>query len=346
MSLKKIIGLVAVGGIIVAGFFSYMVYEKALVDNTAFQEKQVYLYIPSGVTYEELQKQLSPYLKSWENFDAVAKNRKYDRNIKSGKFLIKKGMSNYHLIKALRNNLPVKVVFNNQESLGKLAQRLAAQTEPDSLSYMNAFTNVDFLEENEFTEENILAMFLPNTYEFYWNTSATKVAEKMAKEYRKFWNDKRKMLAFQKKLKPVEVSILASIVHKETTKVSERPRVAGVYLNRLATGMPLQADPTVIYALKKATGDFDQVIKRVLFDDLKMESPYNTYLHAGLPPGPIAMPDISAIEAVLNAEKHDYYYFCASPDKPGYHSFASNHAQHEQNAKKYRNWVSSIGIKR
>src|SRR5690606_23234947 len=182
-------------------------------------------------------------------------------------------------------------------------------------------------------QENALSLFVPNSYEFYWNTSAETLADKLAKEYRKFWTDARKQKAQNLNLTPQQVSVLASIVQKETAKVDERARVAGVYLNRLKTGMPLQADPTVIYAIKKQSGDFDQVIKRVLHADLVIDSPYNTYKYAGLPPGPITMPDISSIDADLNAEKHDYLYFCAIPNQPGYHAFASIYDQHMMNAR-------------
>ncbi|NJM80280.1 MAG: endolytic transglycosylase MltG [Flavobacterium sp.] len=346
MNLKKIIAFIAVAGIVVASIAAFYIYNKAFVPNTSFSDKELFVYIPANSTYEEAKKIIEPYLENIDNFDFVATSRKYNSNVKAGKFLLKKGMTNFDLVRTLRRNVPVKVAFNNQESLGKLAQRLASQTEPDSLQIIAAFTNPQFLAENEFTQENILAMLIPNTYEFYWETSASKIADKIAKEYRKFWNEERKAKAESIKLSPIEVSILASIVHKETVKVEERPRVAGVYLNRLATGMPLQADPTIIFAIKKRTGDFDQVIKRVLYDDLKLDSPYNTYLNAGLPPGPIAMPDISAIDAVLNAEKHDYYYFCASPGKPGYHAFAANYTQHQVNAKEYSEWVNKLGINR
>jgi len=190
-------------------------------------------------------------------------------------------------------------------------------------------------------------MFIPNTYEFYWNTSANDIADKMASEYKKFWNEERIAKALDKNLTPIQVSVLASIVHKETAKADERPRVAGVYLNRLELNMPLQADPTVIFAMKKTSGDFDQVIKRVYSKDTQGAiSPYNTYINLGLPPGPIAMPDISAIDAVLNAEKHDYIYFCASVERIGYHDFASNYAAHQVNARKYADWVNKLGINR
>jgi UPF0755 protein len=346
LKIKKIITIVLVAGLFVAAIVSAYVYYNAFTPNTTFNQKEVYIYIPSNATYAEVQEELKPFVKDMNKFDFVANKRKYDINVKSGKFLIKQNMTSFDLIRALRSNIAVKVAFNNQESLGKLAQRLATQLEPDSLQIVQAFTNAAFLEKNNFTEENILAMFIPNSYEFYWNISADKLADKMAKEYSKFWNNNRLEKALAKNLTPIQVSILASIVHKETVKVDERARVAGVYLNRLATGMPLQADPTIIYAIKKQSGDFDQVIKRVLHKDLTINSPYNTYVNTGLPPGPIAMADISAIDGVLNAEKHDYIYFCASVERFGYHDFASNYTQHLVNAKKYSNWVSSIGINR
>ncbi|AWM15247.1 endolytic transglycosylase MltG [Flavobacterium sediminis] len=346
MNLKKLVLIIAVAGLFVAFAVAGYVYFKAFTPNTTFNQKEVFVYIPSGSTYEQAKEELAPFLKNMDKFDFVAKQRKYDRNVKAGKFLIKQNMNSFDMIRALRQNIPVKVAFNNQETLEKLVQRLATQLEPDSLALVQAFTAPEFLQENGFTEEDILAMFIPNSYEFYWNTPANKLADKFVKEYKRFWNPRRIQKAMDKNLSPVEVSVLASIVHKETAKVDERPRVAGVYLNRLRTGMPLQADPTIIYAMKKKSGDFDQVIKRVLHADLTIESPYNTYKYAGLPPGPIAMPDISAIDAVLNAEDHNYIYFCASPDKPGYHAFATNFEQHQVNARKYAQWVNKLGINR
>jgi UPF0755 protein len=192
----------------------------------------------------------------------------------------------------------------------------------------------------------VLSVFIPNTYEFFWDTTAEKVREKMAKEYRKFWNAERVAKAEALGLTPLQVSSLAAIVHKETVKADERPVVAGVYLNRLKKGMKLEADPTVIYAMKKQSGDFDQVIKRVLNKDLVIDSPYNTYKNYGVPPGPIAMPDISAIDAVLNPAKHNYIYFCASVTNFGYHEFAVTPAQHEVNRQKYIAWVNKMGISR
>jgi UPF0755 protein len=255
-------------------------------------------------------------------------------------------MNSNEIINSLRVNVPVNIAFNNQERLENFAGRIGSQIEADSLSLLTAFKDPKFLEANGFTSENVLSMFVPNSYEFFWNTSAVKFRDKMAKEYRKFWTTERLEKAKQLNLTPIQVSILASIVHKETVKKDERPKVAGVYLNRLAKGMKLEADPTVIYAVKLQSNDFNQVIKRVLNKDLATNSPYNTYMFQGLPPGPIAMPDITALDAVLNPQKHEYIYFCASVTNFGYHEFAVTPAQHEANRQKYVAWISSQGIKR
>ena len=346
MNVKKLISIIAVAGIVIATAVGVYVYFKAFTPNTQFSQNEVYVYIPTNSTYEQVAEIVKPLIKDFEKFDFVATSRNYSTNVKAGKFLFKKDMTSFDMIRSLRLNVPVNVAFNNQETLGKLVQRLSTQLEPDSLALEVAFTNTPFLQENGFTEETILALFIPNTYEFYWNTPANKIANKLAKEYNKFWNEDRLTKAKAKNLTPIQVYTLASIVHKETAKVDERSDVAGVYLNRLRQDMPLQADPTIIYAIKLRSGDFDQEIKRVFYNDLRIKSPYNTYINKGLPPGPIAMPDVSAIDAVLNATNHDYIYFCANPDKPGYHAFASSYEAHQVNAKKYAEWVTKLGIDR
>lgn len=346
MSIKRILAIASVVGLLVAGIVFFYLYNKAFTANTTFNQNEVYVYIPTNASYEDVKQEIAPFVKDMEKFDFVAKQRKYDVNVKSGKFLLKNGMSSYSLVQALRQNVPVKIAFNNQETIEDLVNRFGSQMEADSIALINALTNPDLLAEYGLNQENALSLYLPNSYEFYWNTPAEKVAQKLAKEYRKFWNDERLQKAKSLNLTPQEVSVLASIVQKETAKNDEKPRVAGVYLNRMQTGMPLQADPTIIFAIKKNSGDFDQVIKRVLKADLSINSPYNTYVNSGLPPGPITMPDVSSIDAVLNAEKHDYIYFCAMPEKPGYHAFAANYDQHLVNARKYADWVNKLGINR
>ena len=335
--------------ITIAGFFllaSFIIYINFFSNNTKFTENELYVEIPTGSTFEDVQKIISPFVENFSGLNLMASLRSYDKNVKPGRFLFKKGMGNFALIASLRRNIPVKIAFNNQERLENVAQRIGSEIEPDSLQLITSFRDSIFLKQNGFTKENVLALFIPNSYEFYWNTTADKFRDKMLEEYKKFWNIDRLAKAKQLGMTPDEVIILASIVHKETVKSDERPRVAGAYLNRLKQGMPLQGDPTVIYALKLRNNDFNQVIKRVLYGDLTINSAYNTYINIGLPPGPIAQPDISAIDAVLNPEKHDYIYFCASVERFGYHEFASTYSQHQINAKKYADWLNGTGTKR
>ncbi|MCF8321100.1 MAG: endolytic transglycosylase MltG [Flavobacterium sp.] len=339
MSIKKIITIVSVVLIAVLLIFGIKLYGDIFSKNTKFTENELYVHIPTDANYDEVKKIITPYVDNMDQFEMVASKRSYIQNVKSGRFLFKKGMNNFELITALRNNIPVKLAFNNQERIENVMGRVSSQIEADSLSLMKIFKDAAFLKENGFTEDNVISICIPNTYEFYWNTKADKFRDKMIKEYRKFWNAERTSQAQKLGLTPVEVMTLASIVHKETVKKDERPRVAGVYLNRLRLRMLLQADPTVIYAKKKKLGDFNMVIKRVFSNDLKIDSPYNTYFYGGLPPGPIAMPDITAIEAVLKPEKHNFIYFCASVTRFGYHEFAVNENEHEVNRTNYINWL-------
>lgn len=346
MKLKKIVALFSVVLVLGLSIYGYSIYKKIFSANTKFSEKELFVYIPTDSDFEAVQKIVAPYIENMDNFIMVAGKKSYVTNVKAGKFILKNGMNNNDIINSLRQPLNVQLAFNNQERLEDFAGRIGSQIEADSTSLMKAFTDKQFLDENGFTEENVLSMFIPNSYDFFWNTSAEKFRDRMAKEYRNFWNTDRKAKAEALNLTPLQVSALASIVHKETVKTDERPRVAGVYLNRLQSGMKLEADPTVIYAVKKESNDFDRVIKRVLYKDLETVSPYNTYRNTGLPPGPIAMPDVTAIDAVLNPEKHNYIYFCASVTNFGYHEFAVTAAQHEVNRQKYVAWVNKQGIKR
>ncbi|MFD2603174.1 endolytic transglycosylase MltG [Flavobacterium suzhouense] len=346
MKLRRIVGIVSLIVVIGGTVIGYRMYQQIFSPNTKFGDERVAVFIPTGSDYEAVKKLVAPYVEDMDKLNSVAEKKEYPANVKAGKFILKNGMNSNDIINSLRQPVTVNVAFNNQETIERLAGRLSHQIEPDSLSLLEAFTDEKFLADNGFNKDNVLSMFIPNSYEFFWNTTPNKVREKMAKEYRKFWNEDRLAKAKALNLTPLQVSALASIVHKETVKTDERPRVAGVYLNRLNKGMKLEADPTVIYAMKKQSGDFDQVIKRVLFKDLVIDSPYNMYKYEGLPPGPIAMPDITAIDAVLNPEKHNYIYFCASVTNFGYHEFAVTPAQHEVNRQKYVAWVNKMGITR
>ena len=347
MSLRKLFLVIVMMGLAGLGYFSYFVYNVMLVSNTAFSSNQAYLYIRTNSKYEQVREDLIPILKNIETFDILARQKKYIYNVKAGRYVIEKGMTNNDIINTIRSkNTPITISFNNQQSIEQLAKRVSNQIEADSLSLIKVFTDSMFLTSNDFTKENILAMYLPNSYEFFWNTSAKRFRSKLYKAYNKFWNFERREKALKIGMTPVEVSILAAIVQEESKKISEKPKIAGVYINRLKNNWALQADPTLKYAAYKSN-DYDGVtIKRVLNIHKKIKSPYNTYLNKGLPPGLIAMPDLSSIDAVLNYEKHSYFYFAANPEKPGFHNFARSLKDHNINAINYQNYLNKKGIKK
>ncbi|MBK5191638.1 MAG: endolytic transglycosylase MltG [Flavobacteriaceae bacterium] len=347
MYIKKILLIIALLGLVALGIFSYIIYNNIFSPNTVFEDETTAVFIPTGANYERVLDSLKPILKDLDAFDLVAQKMDFASNVKSGKFVLEKNMNNYQIVKVLRSqSIPVRVIFNNQERLENLAGRIATQIEADSSDLIQVMRDPEFLSQNNFTEANALSMYIPNQYEFFWNTSAEGYRDKMLKEYHIFWTPERLKRAKEINLTPSEVAVIASIVQKETAKTDERPRVAGVYMNRYKNGWKLDADPTVIYAVKLQKRDFDTVIKRVLYKDLTINSPYNTYLYKELPPGPIAMPDISSIDAVLNYEVHKYFFFVADVENFGYHKFAETLAQHNRNKQAYVRWINQQGINR
>ena len=347
MYLKRILLIVVFLGLLLGGLFSAMVYRTLFVANTSFNNDQAYVFIPSDADFNQVKALLEPLLKDLSSFETAAQRKKYAGNGRGGRYAIARGMNNNEIVNVLRSrNLPVRISFNNQESPALLAGRIGSQLEADSLSLLQAFTDQEFLQAQGWGPDQALLPYIPNSYEFYWNTTAEEFRDRMLQEYRKFWTPGRLEQAGTQGLAPEQVIALASIVHKETAKADERPRVAGVYLNRLKKGMLLQADPTVIFAIKRKTGNFDTIIKRVLYRDLEIDSPYNTYRYPGIPPGPIAMPDISAIDAVLDPERHDYLYFVADTENFGYHKFAETLAQHNRNKEQYILWLNTQNIRR
>jgi UPF0755 protein len=326
--------------------FLHSYYETFYSENTNFEKESVFLYVPTKSNFTDLTKQLNPFLLDTLTFYKAAKKKEYNSNIKPGKYEIKKGYSNNDIINSLRSsNIPINVTFNNIERLEVLASKISKIIEADSVSLMNSFLDKNFLNQNNLNNHSVFAIFLPNTYEFYWNTNANQFRDKMLKQYNFFWNSTRLKKAISYGFNPVEVSVLASIVQRETPKVDERPTISGVYFNRLKKRMKLQADPTVIYSIKQKKG-FNTKIRRVLYKDLRIKSPYNTYKYKGLPPGPIYMPDISSIESVLNLENHQYLFFVADVSRPGYHIFAKTNSQHNRNKRQYISWLRKNKIKR
>lgn len=347
MYIKKIFVAVVLIGLLFMCGFAYYVYNNIFISNTAFNNEEAHIYISTDATFSEVIEEIDPLLISIKTFINVAKRKSYDTNVKPGHYIIINGMNNNDIIIALRsNNVPVSVKFNNLERIENLAGQISKQIETDSLSLLNAIREIEFLNKNGLNLETALSIYIPNTYEVYWNISAEGFRDRMLKESIKFWNPDRKQKASNIGLSTGQVMSLAAIVQKETANEDERQRVAGVYLNRIKRGMPLQADPTVIYAKKLMDDDFEQEIKRVLYKDLKIDSPYNTYKNIGMPPGPITMPDISSIDAVLNYEKHNYLFFVADVNNFGYHKFAKTLAQHNRNRREYVRWISQQGIKR
>ena len=340
---KKIILFSIACFFILCGFVSYFLYSRIFSNNI---KKTGELYIETKDSLLDLRKKIAPFLENKNSFYWVATQKKYS-DPKAGRYLLEKGMSNNDLINLLRsgNQTPVKVSFNNQDTLEKLADRISEQIESDPKQLLDAFKDLAFLKKNNLNEKSVLGIFIPNTYELYWNTSAEGFRNKMLVEFNQFWNKSRLLKAKKINLTKNEVITLASIVQKETVKKSERPIVAGLYLNRLKKEWPLQADPTIIYSIKQKKGQ-NYVVKRVLLVDLEIDSPYNTYQRKGLPPSLISMPDITSIDAVLNAEKHNYYYMCANIEKLGFHSFAKTLSQHNRNANKYHRWLNKQGINR
>ena len=347
MYFKKIAIAIVLIGLIGAGMFSYYIYSVMLVPNTNFNSKEAYIFVRTNANFVEVRADLEPLLKDIETFETLAKQKKYVNNIKAGRFLITKGMTNNDIINSIRSrNLPVKIAFNNQHTLSDLAARISRQIEADSTALISAFTDKEFLKSHGFTKENALGMYLPNSYEFFWNTSATTFRNRMLKQYNRFWNASRLEKAKTAGLTPHKVMVLAAIVHEESKQASEQPRIAGVYINRLNNAWPLQADPTLKFAAYQLPKYQNTIIKRVLNVHKTINSAYNTYKYKGLPPGLIAMPDLTAIEAVLNYEHHSYFYFAADAKNPGFHQFAKTLKGHNQNARNYQAYLNRKGVRK
>jgi UPF0755 protein len=347
MYIKKILIAVSAIGLVILGVISYTIYATIFSPNTTFQTEKQSVYISTGSSLQQVVDQIHPLLRNTEDFITVAEKKGYQNSIRAGHFVLEKGMNNNKIVNTLRSrNVPIQVSFNNQHRLEELSGRIAEQIEADSITLLSAMVDSTFLDSLRLTALESLKFYIPNTYEFYWNTSGEEFRDRMVNYYTEFWNTSRTKKAKALNLTPAEVMSLAAIVQKETAKVEERPKVAGVYLNRLRRGMKLQADPTVIFAIQNQNQDFVTPIKRVLYKDLELDSPYNTYKNKGLPPGLIAMPDVSSIDAVLNAESHDYLYFVADTENMGYHKFAKTLAQHNRNARMYQNWVNEQKIYR
>ena len=288
-------------------------------------------FVSRHAVYGELTDSLLPELKHRWAFGVYAKRINLSETFKPGHYELKPGMSVVEVARMLKLGLqtPVRVTINNVRIPAQLAQKLARQIDSDSTEIMRVLTSSKVAQSVGFDSLTLFSMFIPNTYEFYWTITPEEFVQRMKREYDSFWTPGRDALRERSGLSRLEVMTLASIVYEETRKTDEMPRIAGVYINRLRKGIPLQADPTVKYAMQ----DFG--LRRILYKHLKYPSPYNTYVNKGLPPSPICMPGINAIDAVLNFEQHDYIFFCARPTFDGYHNFARTLREHNANARAY-----------
>jgi UPF0755 protein len=331
--MKRIIIAIVIITIIAGSLVGYLAWKFVFSPNTSNQ-KEISFYIKHSDSFETLKIQLvkQNIVDDIESFSWLAQKMNLPNHIYSGRYIIKPELNNKELIELLRSGqqTPIKITFNNIRTKEQLASKLSTEIEPDSAEIAEFLHNATIATKYGFTNETFLCMFIPNTYEVYWDISVQQLFDRMKKEFDRFWSSEKRQKAMSIGLSPVEVSILASIVQKESSFIDEYNKIAGVYYNRLKRGIKLQADPTVVFA----AGDFS--IKRVLHKHLAIDSPYNTYKYSGLPPGPISLPSIQAINSVLNKSSHNYLYFCAKDDFSGKHVFAKTLRQHNVNARLYR----------
>ncbi len=325
------------------GLFSILSIYAILLPNTSIQDEDTYLYISDNDQFEDVLAQIKDrsILISNFTFKLLAKQIKYDQKIRTGRYKITPGMSNFVLLRKLRGGKqdPVKLVINNIRTKEQLAGKLSSMIMADSLSLIKALNDSVFLKQYDLNPYNAVIIFIPNTYEVFWDTDTEELFERMKKEFNAFWDEERLTKAAAIPMTQTEVMTLASIVEEETNKKKEHPIIAGLYINRLKINMPLQACPTIRFALN------DYSINRVLIKHLKVKSPFNTYKNNGLPPGPIRLPSPATIDAVLNYEKHNYLFMTAKETLNGEHNFAVTYAEHSINAKKYQQELNRLGIK-
>lgn len=335
-----VVALLAIIGLVGAWF----AYKTILKPNVVIDREFTHVYIPTGSTFDDVKAILHEQgiIENEKTFQWLAEKKRYPNRVRPGRYRIYNDMGNNELINLLRSGVqdPVRITFNNIRVREQLAGVVAANIEADSVSILNLLNNEEVMQKYGLTKETAKLLFIPDTYEFYWNTSAEQLLDRMYREYNRFWNKRRLELAEKTGMTPVEVAIMASIVRQETTKRDEMSRIAGVYVNRIKRNIPLQADPTIVFAV----GDF--TMNRVLNRHLAIDSPYNTYKYTGLPPGPISLPEPYIIDAVLNFEKHEYVFFCAREDFSGYHAFAETYQEHLRNARRYHQALNERRIMR
>lgn len=342
--MKKIIAVLFLIAVLIGGFFGFKFYKKYKTNNV---EKEGYILIPTGAKFEQVLDSISPYLKNKQAFKEVALDKNMDKYISPGRYRIKSGTDNTALVNMIKAGNQTENTFRigDFNDVYQMVGRVSRKTEADSLAFVNEFNKIA-TSKGYASAEDLKKYFFSDTYQFFWTVKPAEFFNKFEKDYNEFWTADRVAKEKALNLTRNEIYALASIVYKESGgKPDEQKTIAGLYLNRVRKGMKLQSDPTVIYAVNKDT-NFTQDIRRVLYKHLSHPSPYNTYANAGIPPGPICVVDRNSVDAVLNAERNDYIFMCADPQKFGYHKFTASDAEHAKNAKAYQDWLNSKNIKK
>ena len=331
---RVVLSILIIGSILAA---SYLYLFKS---NIPSDFKPQYVKIPTNSSFEDLVNQLltEGVITDESDFRRWANWLDYE-TVRPGRFRIEAGWSSFELVKHIHSGeqSPVKVVLNNERTPAQVAGKVARFLERDSMTFLQTFNDTLLLDSLGINRETLMCIFLPNTYEFYWNTEPRKFLERMDKEYKKFWNADRTARAAAQGLTPEQVITMASIVDGESTRKDEIPKIAAAYLNRLKQDIKLDADPTVQFAIMEI--EHTPSFRRLYNRDYQVEHPYNTYIHKGLPPGPVSMPSPASVEAVLSPESHNYIFFVAKPDNSGYHNYAETYEQHLVNVKIYQDWM-------
>lgn len=344
MKKRKIIAAAIIITAVMLSSFAFYAYQILYTPNVLVDQESRLFPVFNSTTYDDLRDRLDEeeIVNDIVSFSFLAKLKGLDESVKPGLYKFTKNMSNTEAINLLRSGrqAPIKLVFNDARRIEELSTKLTSSLQIDSADLAPLLLSDSVARSYGFDSLNFISMFIPNTYEVYWTSSARDILDRMKKEYDRYWTDARTQKAESIGLTKLEVATLASIVDSETNKMDEAPTIAGVYLNRLKKGYKLQADPT----LKFAIGDF--TIRRILNNDKNFDSPYNTYMYYGLPPGPIRLPSMAAMNAVLDYQEHNYLYFCAKDDFSGYHAFAKTYSQHLVNAKKFQKALNQQKIYR
>ena len=341
--MKKIVIAIIIVVILIGGFFGWKIYRHNYASNV---KKSGFVHIPKNASFQQVMDSLAPHLQNIESFKDAAISKGLDQKIKAGRYEIKDGADNSQIINMIKSGAQTDNTFRIKDfdDVYQMIGRVSKKTEADSLSFVKSF-NVIARQKGLSSAEDLKPYFFSDTYNFYWTVTPEDFFAKFEKDYNDFWTPLNLAKEKELGLSRVQVYALASIVQKESGgKLDEQKRIAGLYLNRFKKGMKLQSDPTVIYAINKAS-NFSKTIKRVYYKDLTVDSPYNTYKNEGIPPGPICIVNKSSVESVLDAEHNDYIFMVADPSHPGFHKFTNDPVEHEKNAEIYRNWLNEKQIK-